>query len=700
MGRGSRAIVVFAFAVLLTLPVRAARAGEWDGVAFPQATPAGVMAWFVLPTRLVPDDADLPSLPAEGSSPPPYQLHAGRNEYECAQLAVMLAKPVRQTYVEFVGDFSGATWKANKVGEVAGIWPRRADPPLTTSWKYTGTTSTRIPDPLLPGTTFDLDAGLNRIWLTVHIPADAKPGDYHGAVRIRVAAPAAEGKVLLEVPLALRIWNHVLPAESSVLVLADVRPGERTTWEQLRPYYDDLRAHRINATGEILSAPLWRRDQPPPDMTAYEAALKHVLDELHFARFRFPDLESIGGGGSWSGTKVFDAARPEQLARADGAVWIAGSSFTESEPAEWARGGGATLAAYNEKSAAWVEFEFNSAFPAGDPVSVYLQVQPREPKERKIVSLDGHELGTLLGSDFAAAAADSLCFARVPQAVKLTPGKHRLRIDVDDVTGSATAPLYGIYLTSAQEPDLEQLVRDAAALSPAFKEACTYHAQQTAEWLRQRGWLKKSQARPWAREPRGVEYGHVANAYDFLGDVLPSVRRELASPPRLTLRKSVEVWSPSLNAEPFEPDRWHDAIKPTDELWGSYRALQTLGYPPIAMRLIPWIVARHGLDGYDVGIVNGELIYADARTGAPVDSVRWEMLREGLEDFETFRLLRTAVDQAPAGASSLTDAHRLLDEELPAFVKDARDFSWDCAAVESLRSRAGDLLSGLTPAAQ
>jgi hypothetical protein len=169
--------------------------------------------------------------------------------------------------------------------------------------------------------------------------------------------------------------------------------------------------------------------------------------------------------------------------------------------------------------------------------------------------------------------------------------------------------------------------------------------------------------------------------------------------PRLTLRKSVELWTAPLAAEPFEPDRWHDAIKPTDELWGSYPTLQTLGYPPIAMRLIPWITARHELDGYDVGVVNGgTLIYSDAKTGGPVDSVRWEMLREGLEDFETFRMLRTAVDEAPAGATRLTEARRLLDLELPAFVKDAREFSWDCAALESLRTRAGELLSGLTPA--
>jgi hypothetical protein len=92
------------------------------------------------------------------------------------------------------------------------------------------------------------------------------------------------------------------------------------------------------------------------------------------------------------------------------------------------------------------------------------------------------------------------------------------------------------------------------------------------------------------------------------------------------------------------------------------------------------------------------LIYPDPKTGQPIDSVRWELFREGMEDFETFRLLRTAVDEAPAGASNLTEARKLLDEELSAFVKDARDFSWDVVALESLRARAGELLSGLSAA--
>src|SRR5439155_20720130 len=159
---------------------------------------------------------------------------------------------------------------------------------------------------------------------------------------------------------------------------------------------------------------VWRRDQPPPDMSQYERALKYVLDDLHFSRFRFPGV-TAAAGGTWQGIKVFDSPAPQQLADA---TWISGAAFTQSQPTADADGasrhwsriaghaaaqsesfGGATLAGYTEKSTAWVQYEFDSKF--ADPIYVWLQVQPHQTKERKVVSLDGKELGALSSADFA-----------------------------------------------------------------------------------------------------------------------------------------------------------------------------------------------------------------------------------------------------------------------------------------------------------
>jgi hypothetical protein len=102
--------------------------------------------------------------------------------------------------------------------------------------------------------------------------------------------------------------------------------------------------------------------------------------------------------------------------------------------------------------------------------------------------------------------------------------------------------------------------------------------------------------------------------------------------------------------------------------------------------------------------MRGTLIYPDPKTGRPIDSVRWELFREGLEDYETLRMLRAAVDDAigrnetdPARAHLIKDAQQLLEEQTPALIRNARDFTWDPAALEQLRTRAGEALSALTP---
>jgi hypothetical protein len=313
-------LIIFALAVAVA-PALLARGGEWDGVAFQQRAPQGMFAWLVLPTRMVLDDADLP--PNLTDPPAVYRISAARNENECIQLVLMLAAPATDISVEF-GEFAGANggggapiapaaWSANLVAEVPGrvpqrsasairTWPVRGPetkPQEITPGTYSPTASKLVPDPLLRDATFDLDRGLNRIWLTVRVPKAAKPGDYSGVVRIK-----REGQTLFEVPLSLRVWNHVLPDDSSISVMADVWPNlppegasePKVLWDHLKPYYDNLKAHRINATGEIYPLRAWRREEPPPDMREYERALKYVLDDLGFARFRFPGLKNAAGG--------------------------------------------------------------------------------------------------------------------------------------------------------------------------------------------------------------------------------------------------------------------------------------------------------------------------------------------------------------------------------------------------------------------
>jgi hypothetical protein len=112
------------------------------------------------------DDADLPV--NGGDAPEMFRLQAARGEFECVQLVVMLAEPIERVSVES-GELAAKSsrlpttvWKANKVGQVPGHVPTRANAILH-SWgpdDFSPTTATDLPDLLLPDATFDLDRGL------------------------------------------------------------------------------------------------------------------------------------------------------------------------------------------------------------------------------------------------------------------------------------------------------------------------------------------------------------------------------------------------------------------------------------------------------------------------------------------------------------------------------------------------------------
>jgi hypothetical protein len=182
--RRARAIVAAGLALICAV-ARCATAGEWDGVAFEQASPAKMRCWLVLPTRLVPDDADIPF----AEKPQLYSLRAGRNEYESVQLVILSAdrfEGLSPKFTEFKSNgggkaFSPSHWQANKLGQVPGKVAGRAPPPIK-SWParpadaqpqqispamISSSAAAAIPDPLLPEKSFDVDVGLTRIWLTV-----------------------------------------------------------------------------------------------------------------------------------------------------------------------------------------------------------------------------------------------------------------------------------------------------------------------------------------------------------------------------------------------------------------------------------------------------------------------------------------------------------------------------------------------------
>ncbi|MBM4045018.1 MAG: DUF4091 domain-containing protein [Planctomycetes bacterium] len=693
---------------LTVMPVWAETA--WDGVAFPQKGSAEVRAWFVLPTRLVLDDAELPT-----GEPQAFGLKAGRGEYECAQLVVRSARDVQAVSVAFTelrgsaGRIPAECLSCNKVGLFDMKTPSGGG-----AVRRTGL----VPDPLLPDRTFDLKGNaLNVLWLTLRTPADAAAGLYSGQVRL-----LAGQQEILSVPLQLKVWDFDLPKETHLVIMANVWPRpewfarytNRPLWDCLKDYYDNLKAHRVNAAASIYPLTgFWTADGGEPEgLAEYEAACRYVLDTLGFIRFRFHGVAGAVGG-QWNKLEVF-RARPLPEG-----IWTGGDSFVRShstgmEGEKWMKRRDAHIQLKRGRAdGSWVEYDFES--PTEQRLWLWLQVEAIQDAETKEVFLDGERLGQLTGADFR---PHPLNFARLPDKVRLAAGKHTLRLVVKGVIG-VSDPIYNIYLTSQDNPDFNRLLGERLDLTDEFKAGFRYHVQKAAEWYRQRGWLAKAQMKL-KDEPGIGEYPRVAKLYEFAREVLPDSKRELSEEPHPMLWKGVNVWTPyALKA--FDPVACAERQRTGDEVWLYYNILHGIGYPPLGVRLIPWMLWKYRLNGYlfwsvnywgqepweshkpdENAVMRGTFLYPNLRDGTPVNSIRWESFREGLEDYECLRLLRDLTERVAAKPRDaqpkdlLDQCRRLLREAPDKLVRTTEDYSSSPAELEEARTAVGETLAELS----
>jgi hypothetical protein len=87
------------------------------------------------------------------------------------------------------------------------------------------------PDPLLPMKPFEVKAGeVQPIWLTIRVPADAKPGLYHAEVKVGERGffrPAS-------LPLELRVWDFAVPKQQHLETCFLLRPDELARFYNLK----------------------------------------------------------------------------------------------------------------------------------------------------------------------------------------------------------------------------------------------------------------------------------------------------------------------------------------------------------------------------------------------------------------------------------------------------------------------------------
>ena len=198
--------------------------------------------------------------------------------------------------------------------------------------------------------------------------------------------------------------------------------------------------------------------------------------------------------------------------------------------------------------------------------------------------------------------------------------------------------------------------------------------------------------------------------YEFARQVLPEAHFELSEEPSDFLAGSANVWTPYIAW--FDPARAAERRRAGDEVWLYANALHGVDCPGAPIRLIPWLLWRYRLDGYLLWSVNyarqdpwttpsnsaadsfkrGTFIYPHPKDGTPVDTVRWEVLRDGLEDYACLELLEELAGRADDPAA----VRARMDAEVMALAGAPDELSLDDEAIEAVRGRLCALIEQLS----
>ncbi len=288
--------------------------------------------------------------------------------------------------------------------------------------------------------------------------------------------------------------------------------------------------------------------------------------------------------------------------------------------------------------------------------------------------------------------------------------------------------------------------------TPEYDALMKAYLSQVEAHLRQKGWLDKAYIY-WFDEPDPKDYEFVKDGMAILKRSAPGLTRMLTEQPEPAMFGSVDLWCPltasysekvcrerqSLGEHimwyvccgPREPYATlfidHPAIDFRMWLWQTYKydvegiLIWTTNYwtsgcaYPEPNYQNPWEDPMSYVSGYSTpvgtkrhwGNGDGRFIYPPNQKGAqdkttqylsgPVNSIRWEILREGIEDFEYLWQLRHAVrtlEKRGVTGPDVEQAKRLtvIPDQI---CKSLTEFTWDPKPLYEHRLKVGLALEGL-----
>ncbi len=528
----------------------------------------------------------------------PIRLDAARNEMDAAQLMLFAADSVLlQTEAHVNGDLQGdgasmpaSCLRLRRVGFI-----QTCKPVYTQS--YTGL----CPDPLMPLAPFDIAPhSFETIWVDVRVPMGTPAGLYKTTLTV-----TAMNREPTTVPVEVRVRNFTIPKRSSITTAFGMNPSWRV-WQDPKAYLANLLEHRITPYTCVPMPKLVK-----PCMMNWKTAKNLTVT-----------------------VKSADAA--ELLVMLD--VENVGSIRLPKQP----------IAAGEERT---IVYETDSLPQNGILRATF------------IVQNSG-----------AAELEAALTLANGEKRALLPRSRRGTEIRNGWLQGWPTW-----LLDAWQQPDTPT-VMDWTEFDTAFAEALeagiTSHIagmgmpipMWSAEYQRhlaEKGWLQYFYTYL-SDEPEPKDYPDINATLSEVKRPAPGALKNMMTarsfPPELPF---VDIWCPELYS--YNPELSRKEQEKGREVWW-YVAFSTrhpypniwIDYPLLDCRVWPWMSWKHDVDGmlywsvtywlrnpWETGEMfpnangDGSMLYP-GNDGQPVDSMRWECLRDGMEDYEVLCLLEAA----------------------------------------------------------
>lgn len=297
------------------------------------------------------------------------------------------------------------------------------------------------------------------------------------------------------------------------------------------------------------------------------------------------------------------------------------------------------------------------------------------------------------------------------------------------------------------EPQLLGFGEETPHYQALFQDYC----RQIERHLRTKGWLDEAFVY-WFDEPDPKDYAFVNNGFARLKAAAPDIRRMLTEQVEPDLIGGPNIWCPISND--YDHESAQQRRQHGEEFWwyvctGPKAPYCTLfiDHPGTELRVWLWQTWQRKIDGILVWETNywtssaaypdhpqnpyedpmgwtsgystpagakrpwgngdGRFIYpplaaADANPSGPVlegpvDSIRWEMLRDGIEDYEYLAMLSRLIEAKRSKLSAAQRASYAALLEVPdEITKDMTTFTTDPAPIEQQRDRVARAIAELS----